>query len=1038
MRITENDIEATLSERSFSNALAFYNNNPVLKYHINKQSKDLTILAAHISEMFGQNNTLELIIRTKQNKLEIQNKCSCKKHHCPHSIAIALQYCKNQEQERKKHISTWLKSISTRQLTTNNNIDPKYKYIIYSENDVSLIDEKDQLININELEYVYTNTNESTILDVLKSQTDDSGSCAIKLSGKIGSNLLVRMIKTNRCYYKSATVPLKFNTKPWNLRWCKLSDEYSKIKSNIDHTNHHIIKTNPVMAIDHSNNTIITINNKVDKKTFDMLINAPLVPKESINDVFKYISIKFPHIPLNTPDNYKLQRINERPKPTIELKQRLIYGKDYYMIALIFIYGKKAYKHLPIQSIHTIFDADKKIEIIRDIPFEKQCIQKLEQIGFSHPLSKINSYYSFPLEKDEQMMLSHWYHFLSTGTNSLHENGYNINIDESFKLEFIKDTQIHIDSEENDEGWFSLGFDIEIGDIKTSLLPIVTEIISQYDDIRKIPPEIFYKIEQYKYIKINAKDLLPIIETITQLLNRRTKDNKFTIPSNELHLLGDLDEIDVIWKGTKEVLELSKQLRKFNGIKPVSEPNGLVYPLRDYQKEGLNWLAFLKKYRFNGILADDMGLGKTLQILACLLRLKEKGQLDKPSIVVVPTSLVHNWKNEAEKFTPDLKTLIIYGIDRVKMFDHVATSDLIITTYGNIRNDYHRYVPQPLKYIIVDEAHNIKNHKTKSYKALMKLKSENRICVSGTPIENNLGELWSLMNFVMPGFLNNENQFNKLYRHPIEKHGSNEAQLELNKRIKPFIMRRTKNEVLNELPNKTEINKYIQLDGKQAKLYESIRVTTEKEVREIIKQKKKNNNFHILNALLQLRQVCCDPKLLKIKNAKNVASAKKDMFFELVAELLNDGHKILVFSQFAQMLYELEKGIQKKKIPYSILTGKSTKRETIISKFTDGDSKIFLISLKTGGVGLNLTQADTVIHYDHWWNPAKENQATDRAHRMGQKQPVFVYKLIVENSIESKIIEMQKSKLALSEAIYGNDKQALEKITSDDLLNLVK
>ncbi|MBN2825460.1 MAG: DEAD/DEAH box helicase, partial [Campylobacterales bacterium] len=373
--------------------------------------------------------------------------------------------------------------------------------------------------------------------------------------------------------------------------------------------------------------------------------------------------------------------------------------------------------------------------------------------------------------------------------------------------------------------------------------------------------------------------------------------------------------------------------------------------------------------------------------------------------------------------------------------EQIEQHDIILSTYALISRDEEQLKAHHFEYIILDEAQKIKNPKAKMSVAIKKLKCNHRLALSGTPIENHLGELWSIFSFVMPGFLDTYSLFKQFYQTPIEKEKNITRQAQLNKRLKPFIVRRTKEKVAHELPAKSEIIKYTQFESKQSKLYETIRVTMEQRVKEAISQKGlASSHITILDALLKLRQVCCDPSLLKIEEAQKLnESAKLTLFLDLVDELLEEGRKILVFSQFTSMLSILESEIKKRKIKYTKLTGATRKREEVIEEFTSGKADIFLISLKAGGVGLNLTQADTVIHYDPWWNPAVENQATDRAYRIGQDKKVFVYKLIVENTIEQKILELQKQKEALQQGIYEQDGEQNEiSFKADELLELLK
>jgi SNF2 family DNA or RNA helicase len=451
-------------------------------------------------------------------------------------------------------------------------------------------------------------------------------------------------------------------------------------------------------------------------------------------------------------------------------------------------------------------------------------------------------------------------------------------------------------------------------------------------------------------------------------------------------------------------------------------------------------MQFLRRYGFGGILADDMGLGKTLQTLAHLQLENESLRLDKPALIVAPTSLLGNWKAEAEKFTPNLRVALYYGSGRKEILDNINHYDLIITSYTLLSLDSEALKEHKFYYLVLDEAQKIKNSRSESAKAAKLIDAQYRLALSGTPMENHLGELHSIFDTVMPDFLGSLKTFKSLYQNPIEKEHSSEAQERLNKRIAPFMLRRTKDKVATELPLKTEIIRSVSFESDQAQLYETIRVSMEKSVRESIKTMGlAKSHISILAALLKLRQVCCDPRLLKIEEAQKVKeSAKLEMLLELVEELREEGRRILVFSQFTSMLEIIEEQMIKSETPYSLLTGSTLKRQEQIDKFNTGETEVFLISLKAGGVGLNLTTADVVIHYDPWWNPAAQDQATDRAYRIGQDKPVFVYKLIVQNSVEEKIVQMQEDKKALADALYEGKEQGFEKMDEKDLLALFK
>ena len=467
----------------------------------------------------------------------------------------------------------------------------------------------------------------------------------------------------------------------------------------------------------------------------------------------------------------------------------------------------------------------------------------------------------------------------------------------------------------------------------------------------------------------------------------------------------------------------------------------MLAKLRPYQQQGLEWLQFLRANGLAGIFADDMGLGKTLQTLAHILVEKQAGRLDRPALVIAPVSLMGNWRREAARFAPELSALVLHGSQRHEAAADLARHDLVIAPYSLLQRDRERWLNRAWHLVVLDEAQNIKNANTHAAQIVGELDTRHRLCLSGTPMENHLGELWSLFHFLMPGFLGSQARFRELFRTPIEKHGDSERLDQLRRRITPFMLRRTKREVATDLPDKQEAVSSVELGDKQANLYETIRLTTEKAVREALADKGlSKSQIQILDALLKLRQVCCDPRLVPLAAARKIRqSAKLELLMELLPEMLAEGRRILLFSQFTSMLELIEQELEKRRIAWVKLTGKSQRRDELIERFTSGAVPLFLISLKAGGVGLNLTQADTVIHYDPWWNPAVENQATDRAHRIGQTQRVLVYKLVAQGTIEERMLALQERKAALADSMYREAaarKQPL--FTEGDLAELLK
>ena len=484
-----------------------------------------------------------------------------------------------------------------------------------------------------------------------------------------------------------------------------------------------------------------------------------------------------------------------------------------------------------------------------------------------------------------------------------------------------------------------------------------------------------------------------------------------------------------------------RQLCGQDNIAEVPKPAGLKAELRPYQQQGLNWLQFLSAHGLGGILADDMGLGKTLQTLAHVLAEKEAGRLTRPALIIAPVSLMGNWRREAERFTPGLSVLVLHGAERHDVAASAGTHDLVIAPYSVLPRDRERWLRQPWHLVVLDEAQNIKNANTHAAQIVGELDTRHRLCLSGTPMENHLGELWSLFHFLMPGFLGSQARFKLLFRTPIEKQGNSERMDQLRRRVTPFMLRRAKQDVATDLPPKQEVVSTVVFEDKQANLYETIRLSTEKAVREALANKGlAKSQIQILDALLKLRQVCCDPRLVPIAAAKKIKqSAKLDALMEMLPQMLAEGRRILLFSQFTSMLALIEDELKARALKWVKLTGQSQKRDALIDQFTSGQVPLFLISLKAGGVGLNLPQADTVIHYDPWWNPAVENQATDRAHRIGQTQSVFVYKMVAQGTIEERILALQARKAALADSLYSGStgrKQPL--FTEADVAELLR
>lgn len=480
---------------------------------------------------------------------------------------------------------------------------------------------------------------------------------------------------------------------------------------------------------------------------------------------------------------------------------------------------------------------------------------------------------------------------------------------------------------------------------------------------------------------------------------------------------------------------LREKIHDFTEIKQVKAPQGLNATLRPYQLQGVSYMNFLREYHFGGILADEMGLGKTIQTLTFLQYMKEEGHKG-PNLIIVPTSVLPNWEREAQKFVPSMKRLVIYGSNRENLFKQIESSELIITTYALLRRDLDELLKFEFNAVILDEAQNIKNPNTITARSVRKIQARFRLCLSGTPIENTLLELWSLFEFLMPGFLGSQAAFQKGFVKPI-KDGDEDSLNYLKARVKPFILRRTKNEVAKDLPPKIENIYYAALLDDQMELYAALAKKLKEQVMQNVEEKGiGQSQISILDALLKLRQICCHPRLLKLDMPglnTNLSSGKFEAFKDLITSIIDDDHKVLVFSQFVQMLHIIRNWLHMVEIPFCYLDGTSKDRFEQVDKFNNSpDIPIFLISLKAGGTGLNLTSADYVIHYDPWWNPAVEDQATDRTHRIGQTRQVFAYKMICENTVEEKILKLQESKKGIADSIIPGQ-SAWKSLTRSDL-----
>ncbi len=565
------------------------------------------------------------------------------------------------------------------------------------------------------------------------------------------------------------------------------------------------------------------------------------------------------------------------------------------------------------------------------------------------------------------------------------------------------------------------------------------EIVSRYDRRKK-----YYRLKNgnVMQVKNNELDKLFELKENLQLTDSELKKGKVQLPKYRALFLDNQMESDeyIETKKSEEFSSLVDNIRSFEDF-DFKIPEGLNGILRNYQKEGFKWIKALNKNGFGGILADDMGLGKSIQIISFILSEIEEAenQENKRTLIVCPASLVYNWKSEFEKFAPALNVSMVVGTaeERKQIIESVKKQDILITSYDLLKRDIEYY--ENIKFFcqVIDEAQYIKNSATQTAKVVKLINSQFRMALTGTPVENRLSELWSEFDYLMPGFLFGYKRFKEQIEQPIVKNNDENSMIRLQKLIQPFVLRRLKKDVLKDLPDKVEENMYVKMQGEQQKLYDAHVKRMKLMLESSDDSEFKSSKIQILAELTKLRQMCCDPSILF--EGYRGESAKSDMCIDLIKSAVNNGHKILLFSQFTSVLENLQKRMVKENISFYTLTGSTGKeqRMKLVENFNKDDTSVFCISLKAGGTGLNLTSADIVIHYDPWWNVAVQNQATDRAHRIGQKNVVNVYKLITKDTIEENIVKLQEKKKELADKVLGGESIGTASFSKEELLELL-
>ena len=638
--------------------------------------------------------------------------------------------------------------------------------------------------------------------------------------------------------------------------------------------------------------------------------------------------------------------------------------------------------------------------------------------------------------------------FLAEAAPKLAALGWRIEEDGDWPVRFVAGAARFSGAvEPTGRDWFSLSLRLHVGDREVDLPPILAQIVAELPEGVLEAPDLERRLEGvdfYPALPDGARFVMqgeaaaPFLALFRELAGLGGEMH-LTEAESVRRLAEALEGTDHALVGREALETLVDRLLSLTDPQTVGVPPGLRADLRSYQRQGLGWLLALAEAGFGGVLADDMGLGKTLQALALIVSRRDApGGDGRPSLAVVPTSLVATWEAQAARFAPDLRVLVLHGSARAGRFDAIDGHDLVITTYPLLHRDHDALFARDWDVAILDEAQAVKNPASALAKLVRRIEARQRIALTGTPMENHLEELWAILDWTNPGLLGTRASFRERYRLPIEREGDALARARLAARTRPFLLRRTKETVAADLPKRTDIVERVTLSAAQRGLYETVRAAMDARVRDALKAKGlAGSRITVLDALLKLRQAACDPALVKLPAARKVtASAKRARLMEMLEALVAEGRKVLVFSQFVEMLRLVEADVAARGWRYAMLTGRTRRRAEAIARFQEGEADVFLISLKAGGTGLTLTAADTVILYDPWWNPATERQAMDRAHRIGQTRPVFVHRLIAEGTVEVAIQDLQAHKQALADAVFDDGRADGFDLDADELLAL--
>ena len=1071
-------IKTLVSNKIYRRGINYYNQGRVLQYRINKLEPNLYQISAQVSGT--KKYKVDSEIRLRQASIDFNSSCDCPydwEEYCKHEVAVLHKFMEedfrspkvnyeagtDQEQEiaelkfSKQNSESDIVEQRIADRSFNNLLEltknydesemPKLEYsvkgILKQElKNFKLIFDSDYLSQ-QELEEVVNSLNEDQRyayykesllkkyfygieLELLEELSD-----LLKSKGR-GCSLLLNKNEENLDFLLELSQKFKVLLEENGIIIKKGKTLQPQLKLEGDLEEIEIdIKEEDFPIYQGANNgcrwTVIenTVH-KVDLYNFSELPTNYLIPKQRQGEfLFEILPTLEKNLELERSQELQdYELIKESPK--IELK--LDYDRGNISCQLEVEFAGEKYSNTELLGIDTDQNIYKKDEEVSNLWYGRDNKALAEVIDFLEEYNFKVRPEHFVLKDNSQIQ-----EFITDGMTHIPED-WNVERSDSFDQIEIKEVKLEPIVEIDDsEGinWFDFSISYNLGG-KTYSRQELQQLISYNKK-----GEAYIKLDnQYYILESGAQE-----EKVEQMLkDAETQADGYRAPyHNLLYYKNLVEKSGINFKGNQVFNELEDEISGLNVVKERDIPAEVKSKLRDYQKNGYHWLRFLHKYHFGGILADDMGLGKTLQMLTLLKSVEP----EKPALVLCPRTLIYNWQEESDKFFDDLKTLVYYGTpdEREEMRHNFNDYDLIISSYSTISRDVEELNAEEISFsfAILDEAQHIKNHRTKRAKAVKDIQANSRLALTGTPLENSVEELWSIFDFLMPGYLGNYSYFKKNFLTPINRNNEQEKMTELKERVAPFILRRRKDQVLKELPEKIINVHPVSMTQLQEDSYQAVLEDVRGELEQTVDEKGFNRSrINVLAALTKLRQICNHPSLVLGDEGKAHNSGKLDALRELLADALSGGHKIIVFSQFVKMLKLIREELEQQGINYLYLDGSTRKRMEKVREFNSNpEVEIFLISLKAGGVGLNLTAADMVVHVDPWWNPMVERQATDRAHRLGQENRVMVYKLITRGTVEEKMLKLQQRKQDLFNNIIENNVNPIKAISWEDIQELL-